>query len=86
MKEQLKSVIGLLNSLCKDPSISKNVRSILEVIKNDLISEDEEIAIKIDSALQKVEDISLDPNLSPYVRAQIWNLTSMLESVNNFNS
>lgn len=85
MSEQLKEVIILLDSLCKDPSISKNVRTILEFIKNDLINNAGELGVKIDSALQKVEDISLDPNLSTYARAQIWNLTSLLESVNNLN-
>lgn len=85
MGKQLNEVIELLESLCSDPSISRNVRSILEAIKLDL-DKREEIGIRIDAALQKVEDISLDPNLSTYARAQIWNLTSKLESVNSVSA
>lgn len=84
MENQLIEVLNLLDSLCKDASISKNVRSVLELIRHNL-NTGQELGVKIDSALQKVEDISLDPNLSTYARSQIWNLTSMLESVNNFN-
>jgi len=84
MEEQLTEVLELLDSLRRDSSISKNVRSILEVIQQNL-SAGQELGVKIDSALQKVEGISLDPNLSTYARSQIWNLTSMLESVNNSN-
>ena len=68
--------------LAKDIAISKNIRDILEYIWEDLRDE-KNISVKIDAALQKIEDLSLDPNLSPYVRTQIWNLTSLLESAQN---
>jgi len=86
MAEQLQEVLALLETLCKDPSISKNVRAVLKLIKEELGSESGEIGLKIDAALQKVEDLSLDPNLSTYTRSQIWNLTSLLESVNSNNN
>ena len=79
----LTEVNELLSSLTTDSSISKNVRDILDNIMEDL--RDGDVAIKIDAALQKVEDLSLDPNLSPYTRTQIWNLTSLLESAQKGN-
>jgi len=83
MAGQLSEVITLLNTLCKDPSISKNVRAVLEAILDELKNSEGDLGVKINAALQKIEDVSLDPNLSMYVRAQIWNLTSMLEAVNS---
>jgi len=74
----LMEVHELLQTLVSDKSISKNVREVLGVIQEEL--RDGEIAVKIDAAMQKVEDLSLDPNLSPYTRTQIWSLTSLLES------
>lgn len=70
----------LLTTLLQDTSLSKNIRVILDEIAEEL-RDDKNIDLKINSALQKVEDLSLDPNLSPYVRTQIWNLTTLLESV-----
>lgn len=78
----LTEVADLLNSLSKDGSISKNVREILGDIQEE-IREETDINMKIDTALQKVEDISLDPNLSPYARTQIWSLTSLLEAAHS---
>ena len=75
----LNEVNELLGLLTKDSAISKNIRDILVDI-NEELKDDKNIMVKIDAALQKIEDLSLDPNLSPYVRTQIWNLTSLLES------
>ena len=69
----------LLDALLQDASLSKNIRAILVEIAEEL-RDTKNIELKINSALQKVEDLSLDPNLSPYVRTQIWNLTTLLES------
>jgi len=77
----VKAIIEMIDMMCEDTTISRSVRETLNEIKNDLQkSNGEELSIKIDSAIQKIESISLDPNISPYVRTQIWNLASMLES------
>jgi uncharacterized protein (UPF0147 family) len=75
-------VQDLLQSLLQDPSLSKNVRVILEEISEEL-KDETRLPLKINSALQKVEDLSLDPNISQYVRTQIWSLSTLLESAQN---
>ena len=69
----------LLQLLLQDTSISKNVRVIIDEIAEEL-KDEKQLPLKINSALQKVEDLSLDPNLSTYARTQIWSLTTLLES------
>lgn len=69
----------LLDSILQDGAISKNIREILNEIKDELADE-KNIELKINSALQKTEDLSLDPNLNADVRTQLWNLTTLLES------
>lgn len=75
---EISAVIDLLEELSNDHSIPRNARNVLSEIKQDLQSEGE-VSVKIDSALQKVEDLALDPNLSSFARTQLWNLTSLLE-------
>lgn len=74
-------IIELMNELCDNTSIPKNVKFSLECIKNIFNDDSIEIAVKVDSAMQNIEDLSLDPNLSQFARTQIWNLTSLLEGL-----
>jgi len=69
----------LLELILQDGAISKNIREILSEIKEEL-KDEKNIALKINAALQKTEDLSLDPNLSADVRTQLWSLTTLLES------
>ncbi len=75
----ISAVLELLDELSEDHSIPRNVRSTLADISKSLKSQEGELSIKIDSALQKLEDLALDPNMSSFARTQIWNLTSLLE-------
>jgi uncharacterized protein (UPF0147 family) len=68
----------LLGSILQDGSISKNVREILQEIKDEL-GDEANIALKINAAMQKAEDLSLDPNINTDIRTQLWNLTTLLE-------
>lgn len=79
----LSDVLELLEIIVDDPSISKNIRSVLREIKAELENCEGDPAIKIDAALQRIEDLGLDPNLPIYARTQIWNLTSLLEAAKN---
>ena len=75
-------VQDLLQTLLQDTSLSRNVKEILVEMQEELKNE-RDLGLKINSALQKVEDLSLDTNLGPYVRTQIWNLSTLLESAQN---
>lgn len=76
----MEQISELLGQMCEDKSIPRNVREVLIEVKKDLES-DKELGVKIDSAIQRVEGLSLDPNLSAHARAQIWNLTSLLSDI-----
>ncbi|MFH0869020.1 MAG: UPF0147 family protein [archaeon] len=78
----LREINEILDMMAKDGAISKNIRDVLAAILEEL-KDEKNVPVKIDAALQKIEDLSLDPNLSPYVRTQIWNLTSLLETAQN---
>lgn len=75
-------IIKILDQMCSDNSIPRNVKAILTTIKTDLRS-DREPSVRIDAAIQYIEGLSQDPNLSAYAREQIWNLTSLLSEISN---
>lgn len=80
MEDPLKSVIDNINELQDDNTVPRNVKmkllNIVEILKGE-----DDASIKINKALDELDEISDDANLQPYTRTQIWNLVSMLESI-----
>ena len=80
-EDVLKAVIDTLDRIIQDDSVPRNVRRIASEIKNDLINNKENIAVKAATAISTLEDLSSDPNLPMHVRTLIWNLSSLLEKL-----
>jgi len=76
------NVIEFLDELSQDMSMPRNVRAALCDIKVSLSCSTEEIPLRVDAALQRLEELASDPNISPFGRTEIWNLTSAIESLN----
>ena len=78
-QEQLKQIIESLTEMSEDSTVPRNVRSkITDAIQ--ALNEDTDLSLKVDKALQHLDDISNDTNIQPYTRTQIWNIVSLLES------
>ncbi len=73
-------IIEILEELKEDSTVPKNVRARVVTTLSVLKSEDE-LRIKVDKALQEMEEISNDNNTMSYTRAQIWNVVSLLEAL-----
>ncbi len=80
-ESELIEILELIEEICENSAVPRNVKASLEIIKATFQDETIELGIKVDSAMQSIEDLSLDPNLSQFARTQIWNLTSLLESL-----
>jgi len=76
--KEIEDVIGILNELQEDITVPKNVRIKIEKII-DSLKEDTKLPIKINKALNELDEIAADVNLQPYTRTQIWNVISVLE-------
>ena len=82
MTEQcISDLIEHLMQIEEDDFIPKNIRLSLRQAINALNEQDIDPRIKANKALQELDDISNDPNLPSYVRPQIWNVVSLLESL-----
>lgn len=74
-------IIKTIKEICADRSVPRNVRSVLEEIQDLLLDSHKDIAVRVNSASQMIEDISLDPNIGSFARTKIWELSSILESL-----
>lgn len=74
----MQEVIDLLNDLKEDNTIPKNIKVKLDEIAG-ILKQGEELSIKVNKALNELDEINNDANLEAYTRSQIWGITSKLE-------
>jgi len=77
----MEELIEELTSLAHDASIPKNVKTKLESALVALQNEGLEASLRANKALAALDDLSNDPNIPSYLRPQIWNIVSQLETV-----
>jgi len=76
------NILAALSELQEDDTVPKNIKSRLNEVCNALQTEDD-LKLRVDKALQLLDEIADDSNVKPYTRSQLWNVVSMLESVCN---
>lgn len=79
--DELEQIFGIIAELRGESSVPKNVLNKLEELEALLREEGEDLGIKVDQALQIIEEISEDNNLQPFVRTKLWNISSLLEGL-----
>jgi len=80
MNEKLTDVAKALEELRHDATVPKNVKQKIDEIITGL-QNGEELSIMVNRALNDLDEISDNNNIQPYTRTQIWNIVSLLESV-----
>ncbi len=78
MSEEILSLIESLSLIEQDLSIPKNVRGKVKNAISALEEEGMDNNVKVNKALQELDEIADDPNIPSYVRPQIWNIVSLL--------
>ena len=77
----LNEAIELIDEICEENGMPRNVKEVLNEVKTILQDNSRDVQIILDTAKQKISDLSEDPNLQTLSRTQIWNLASALEEV-----
>ena len=77
--EKINNIIDVMKQLLDDQVVPRNVKARIDNAMKAL-QEKQDISIKINKALDELEEIGDDANMEPYTRSQIWNLVSALES------
>ena len=81
MKEKVKQVAGVLGRIVDDSSVPRNIRRSAEEARDLLLNEDEDIGMRVSSAIYLLEEISNDRNLPIHTRTVVWNVASELETI-----
>jgi uncharacterized protein len=75
------NVIPYIEQVANDRTVPRNIRTRCEESIKILKEEKQELAIRINTVISTMDDISNDPNIPTYTRTQIWNIVSALESM-----
>ncbi len=80
-EKQINDIVEILEELLNEGAVPKNVKDKITVTVNAL-RDKTEVSIRINKALNELEEVADDPNLQTYTRTQIWNIVSLLEKIN----
>ena len=83
MKEkQIGEIMGGLEELQKDATVPKNVKIKIQNTM-DILNGKTDLSIRINKALNELDEIADDTNIQSYTRTQIWNIVSLLEKISS---
>ncbi|MCB9362009.1 UPF0147 family protein [Candidatus Woesearchaeota archaeon] len=80
MPGKFDAITDYLKELIDDNTVPRNIKTKIASIIEILEKEAEEDSIKVNKALDELEEISNDTNMQPFTRTQIWNVISLLEN------
>jgi len=78
---EIDTVIQRIDGLKDGGSLPSNVQDMLERATDALEDDDEELSVRINTATSILDEVSNDPNIAQHTRTEVWNIASMLESV-----
>ena len=78
MISNIEDALSNLNLIEQDLAVPKSIRSRVRTAISALAEDGKPIEMKIDKALQELDEISDDPNIPSFTRTQIWNVVSVL--------
>jgi len=81
-EEGLMDILEIIKDIRSDSSVPRNVKEVMNEIKKCFENSKSELKLKVDEAMPKLEEVSIDPAIPSHTRTQIWNITSVLESLN----
>ncbi len=78
----IQTICQSLDEINNDRSVPRNIRNAVTQAKTELNNEKLDMAVRINTAISIMDEVSNDPNIPIYTRTQIWNIVSMLEVMN----
>jgi uncharacterized protein (UPF0147 family) len=82
LQESVGEISQVLNALKNDEGLPKNIKAKIDEIIIAL-ADDTDLSAKVGKSLHTLDEISEDLNIQPFIRTQIWNVSSMLEKLNH---
>jgi len=73
-------VIPLIQQIANDRTVPRNIRAKCEESVRILQNDKEDLAVRVNTVISYMDEVSNDPNIPMYTRTQVWNIVSILES------
>lgn len=80
-KESMKEAIDTLNQIVASSSTPKTIKKSISDLISDLKNEEFGLSVRAANTISLLDDVTQDPNLPSYVRTQLWQAVSKLESI-----
>ncbi len=80
-KESMKGAIETLNLIASNNSTPKTIKKLISDLVADLNKDEYSLSVRAANTISLLDDITQDPNMPSYVRTQLWQAVSKLESI-----
>ena len=80
-KEAMKEAIETLNQIASSNSTPKTIKKSITDLITDLNNEEYSLSVRAANTISLLDDVTQDPNMPSYVRTQLWQAVSKLESI-----
>ncbi|MBA4717896.1 MAG: UPF0147 family protein [Nitrosopumilus sp.] len=80
-KESMKEAIETLNQITSSNSTPKTIKKSISDLLVDLNKEEYSLSVRAANTISLLDDVTQDPNMPSYVRTQLWQVVSKLESI-----
>ena len=80
-KESMKEAIETLNQIVSSNSTPKTIKKSITDLIVDLNKQEDSLSVRAANTISLLDDVTQDPNMPSYVRTQLWQAVSKLESI-----
>ena len=80
-KQAMKEAIDTLNLIVSTNSTPKTIKKSVTDLVTDLVKEEYSLSVRAANTISLLDDVTQDPNMPSYVRTQLWQAGSKLESI-----
>ena len=80
-KESMREAIETLNQVATNHSTPKTIKKSISDLIVELNNEVYSLSVRAANTISLLDDVTQDPNMPSYVRTQLWQAVSKLESI-----
>ena len=80
-KQAMKEAVDTLNLIISTNSTPKTIKKSITDLVADLVKEEYSLSVRAANTISLLHDVTQDPNMPSYVRTQLWQAVSKLESI-----
>ena len=80
-KESMKGAIETLDQITSNNSTPKTIKKSITDLVVDLKNPEFSLSVRAANTISLLDDVTQDPNMPSYVRTQLWQAVSKLESI-----